>query len=684
MIIRPATYKKAASLHIPLLKHPGHKTIDEVPHGGQRRPSSLASRPTRPASGSGSGTTVPFESPYASISESQKLKKTQERDILVSVLETSVTKRDAKAYMNRFVPFLERKGATGFKQRTVAQTNPNNRSAAVEPSAILTSNATLGGGESGIEHSIPTSEQDLTIQEPLFVALVKFRVPEAVDDTTFDGVAKTLSRLRQLGLVSIVVVDCDGNDQDKDENTRRRTATAQARRMATAIDNYDAPGARVIDPPITIAKQDSFPGSHYTSQELLISNPSELMTTLQDDLIAIIPSFGYTADTCIRKPVDVNEAILALTRQLSGLQFVQLPDDEAPVTKIVRAAEVYRIIILDPLGGIPAKNRATGRHLFLNLEHEFPEVQADLETRNEPNVLGGRTDGARHLENAKLARDALSLLPPTSSAIITTPQEAAKERKPEDNVMDLALVGTRRGQNPLIHSLLTDKPVQSSSLPIERFTRITSSTGDSQIGSLTTLAKRGMPLTIFPRPQTTPWKPPQPGQSTLSLTDPCIDLPRLVHLIEDSFGRKLDVEHYLERINGNLAGIIIAGEYEGGALLTWESPPGTTDPSRRVPYLDKFAVLRKSQGAGGVADIVFNAMVRDCFPDGVCWRSRKNNPVNKWYFERSRGTLKLENMNWTMFWTTPKLALNDAKFDDYKAVCRGIEPSWVTKKEING
>ncbi|KAI1127178.1 hypothetical protein F5Y10DRAFT_243334 [Nemania abortiva] len=679
MILRQPTCRKAAAgLNTHLLQQPGHKTADEWCHGGGRGSSTLASRPPRPASGS--GTTLPFVSPYASISEAQKLKKSQERDFLVSVLETSVTKRDAKTYINRFVPFLERKWTTGFKQRTTAPVNSNHRSAVLEPSAILPSVVETSEGQPGVIRQSPKSEQDLTIQEPLFVALVKFRAPETVNDTTFDGVAKTLSQLKKLGLVSIVVVDCDGDGQD--EITRRQKTTAQARRMATAIDNYDAPGARVIDPPITIAQQDGYPTSPFTSQDLFIGNPTELMTALQDDLIPIIPTLGYTVDTCIRKPVNANDVIVALTRQLSGLQFVQIPNDESPITKILRAAEVYRIIVLDPLGGIPAKNRATGRHLFLNLEHEFQEVQADLEAYTGPGKQLGGPDRARHLENAKLARDALSLLPPTSSAVITTPQEAAKERKPEENVIDLALVSTRRGQNPLIHSLLTDKPVQSSSLPTERFTPITSSTGTCQIGSLTTLAKRGMPLTIFPNPKTTPWKPPQPGQNTLNLTDPCIDLPRLVNLIEDSFGRKLDVEHYLKRIHGNLAGIIIAGEYEGGALLTWEIPPGATDPAKRVPYLDKFAVLRKSQGAGGVADIVFNAMVRDCFPDGVCWRSRKDNPVNKWYFERSRGTLKLKGMNWTMFWTTPKLTLDDQKFHDYEAVCRGIEPSWADKKHI--
>jgi len=139
----------------------------------------------------------------------------------------------------------------------------------------------------------------------------------------------------------------------------------------------------------------------------------------------------------------------------------------------------------------------------------------------------------------------------------------------------------------------------------------------------------------------------------------------------------------MDRINDRIAGLIIAGEYEGGAILTWEFPPGVQDDgsdaslSRMVPYLDKFAVLKRSQGAGGVADIVFNAMVRSCFPKGVCWRSRQDNPVNKWYFERARGTWKLSETNWTMFWTTEGVPENQQIFRDYEGVCRGVEPSWA-------
>ena len=174
--------------------------------------------------------------------------------------------------------------------------------------------------------------------------------------------------------------------------------------------------------------------------------------------------------------------------------------------------------------------------------------------------------------------------------------------------------------------------------------------------------------------------------TTLDLeTDPRVDLPRLVHLIENSFRRKLNVRHYLDRIRGRTAGLIIAGEYEGGAILTWERPAGmkssSDEPPRLVPYLDKFAVLSSSQGSSGVADIVFQSMVRTCFPQGVCWRSRSDNPVNKWYFERSAGTWKIPTKegkagDWTMFWTGEGVVEDEETWKSYVGVCEGVVPSW--------
>jgi len=409
--------------------------------------------------------------------------------------------------------------------------------------------------------------------------------------------------------------------------------------------------------------------------------------------MVIVPSAAQSQNQLDYVPADSNEVVLTLAKFLSGLQMpreaVELDAEDATTISTARKASVDRIIVVDPVGGIPARDRPNGAHVFINMEDEYEAAKEGLDVVSQSHENGLEASKPKHLENLKLAKDCLAVLPSTASAVITTPAEAANLGNVKEGTADISElmgnVGTRRKQNPLIHNLLTDRPIHSSSLPLGRIKKNHQDleTGIPQV-STTTLAKRGLPVTIYPDPRKTPWQPPEPGTPRLRLTDTCVDLPRLVHLINDSFDRELDVEHYLRRVDDSLAGIIIAGEYEGGAILTWERPfdgpgEGGADRARMVPYLDKFAVLKRSQGAGGVADVVFNAMVRDCFPDGVCWRSRKDNPVNKWYFERSRGAWKLQDSNWAMFWTTPGAALDDGKIRDYESVCRAVVPSWLDK-----
>ncbi len=587
---------------------------------------------------------------------------------------------------------------------------------------------------------------------PRHVALVKIRNPHEIDDKTLDGVARTLSQLAKLGMTSTVVVDIgepyEDGDPDMVKMAWRELAIAEADRVVLAIDRHSVQGARREDCLMgvkNVAAKDmedtSFGGRSY------VRYLDMLMRPLRRGAIPVLACVGYTDDTQHALPLKAEDVMLALTREFAGLGFgAEAKEGEEPkeTQKRIKArrAEVLldRLIILDPLGGIPSSSRANGYYVFLNMEQEYPLVKADLlathgiaasashilrpsDTPQESilatsNPLSqlvenefsslkptqsplkivqadlsepAEESALVHLANLDLVRKVLSILPPTSSALLTTPTEAANsDHHPEATQLTGVGVGTRSQRNALIHNLLTDKPAFSSSLPITRLP-------DSPPETIqrTTFAKRGMGVTIFPDPRSTVWQPPKDGVPQVSLTDPRIDLPRLVHLINDSFDRKLDVPAYLERVNKRIAGVIIAGEYDGGAILTWELPPGIDpeSPEARVhwvPYLDKFAVLKRSQGSGGVADVVFKAMVRECFPEGVCWRSRSNNPVNKWYFERSRGTWRLpkkdlvagKGSDWTMFWTTEGVEADSAKFRDYEKVCESIQPTWDDKKNI--
>ncbi|KAL3418343.1 acetylglutamate synthase [Phlyctema vagabunda] len=626
----------------------------------------------------------------------QKKFKSIDRDFFLSVLGSSATKRDARSYLQAFTPPKDEKPPS---PKTIpAPPKSKSRSNGVNLGAFYGPVRAVAESPRFVQPSAKTSTKP--VGPVLHVALVKIRDPQSLDEDALYGVGKTLSQLNHLGLTSTVVLDC-GTASSDDDPAWKTFAIRQADRIVRAIDAHGMPGARVIDNIIGVSEKTTV-DSPWVKGKTHISHRKLLMTPLRRGMIPVIPAIGYTDVAQTAVPVKAHDVVLALVKELSGFQAPPQPDENPNIVKehldaLRKEISLDRLIILDPLGGIPTSERPNGYHVFLNMEQEYAPARQDLlRDRNAEAELPWKVvsnSSKIHVDNLDLVHQVLAILPPTSSALLTTPDEAANSGKEPEGPLQALGVGTRRRRNPLIHNLLTDKPAFSSSLPIGRLGPPISGTGNEPISphaniTPTTFAKHGMSISIFPDPNISAWEPPSTEKPALSLTGSQIDMPRLVHLIEDSFDRKLDVKDFLRRVEGRIAGVIIAGEYEGGALLTWELPPGVPDDgspesrARMVPYLDKFAVLKRSQGSGGVADIVFTAMVRDCFPNGVCWRSRRTNPVNKWYFERSRGTWKLNDSNWTMFWTTSDLDLDKQKFLDYEAVCRGVVPSWTDTKAV--
>ncbi|KAH6635344.1 hypothetical protein B0J18DRAFT_392348 [Chaetomium sp. MPI-SDFR-AT-0129] len=601
-----------------------------------------------------------------------KHKRESDKQFLISVLESSATNRDAKGYINTFGS-----SSSAGPKKTSAFTT-------------VVQDGFRGQNEAPRFVQGPVRVSMVDDGEIPHIAIVKLKDPQKWDDPLLDGIARTITRLRDLGLRSVIVLDCDTG---QGEGTQRQALSQQTDRVIRAIGQYGSPGAEMVSSAIWKSARESQSVSSVYSSDVHVGFGQGFNTPIRHGHIVVVPPRALCEETMAYAPADPNEVVFALAQFFSGLQVNSRSNvgerTEGSLSGHTRKGLVDRIIIIDPIGGIPANGYGDGARVFINLEEEFTKLEVAL-TQDEANLLGDAN--ANHLDNLKLVKKALAILPSTASAVITSPAEAANLRPSTTQTNQVSggpLVGevkTRRWQNPLIHNLITDRPIYSASLPIGR---VKPASRNPDIASArmptTTLAKKGLPVTIFPDTRLGPWIPPTPGKPRLRLTDTCIDLPRLVHLIEDSFNRKLDVDHYLRRVEDSLAGIIIAGEYEGGAILTWERPFGVDEETafrtgRLVPYLDKFAVLKKSQGAGGVADIVFNAMVRDCFPKGVCWRSRKNNPVNKWYFERSCGVRKLPESSWAMFWTTPEAATSEQLMGDYEDVCRNVVPSWDDTK----
>ena len=655
------------------------------------------------------------------------------QELFLDVLGSTATKREAKAYLSRF-------GAIKTAPQHETRSQPKKKDVGVNLGNLFVSLRAVD--DKPVFSQTPTQAPfGSHASESLHIALVKIRAPQVVDDVTLRGIGNTLSQIARLGMCPVVVVDCE-DGRGRMPLDAARLAVQQADRIVEAIEAYGGKGARRIDSVIAISSVDEhLQPSVKISGELRVAYRELLMAPLRRGTISVIAPVGFNSKTQKLEPITANEVILALTREFAGLQTRPLADDDTQkvaeeILTLQRQTPLDRIIILDPLGGIPATDPSHGPHVFINLEQEFGAIRKDLLVAGnnqlqaiksvEPATTGNdvsspttmsnpvplsqaddcasaRSEGqvqartARtakddnnrfnmqmHVKNLDLLKHSLAILPPSSSAFLTTPYAVANSQSRPPQASQGPRVRTRRQRNPLIHNLLTDKPVYSSSLPPDRSPNSSQTLYPATTSYPATFCKRGMPIGIFPDPLEHPWAPPSLSNTCIDLSDPRIDLPRLIHLIEDSFNRKLDVAHYLSRIKGRIAGIIVAGEYEGGAILTWETPPGLPagESKRIVPYLDKFAVLKRSQGAGGVADVVFKAMVRDCFPNGVCWRSRTDNPVNKWYFERAKGTWKMPGTSWTMFWTTEGVERGDEVFLGYEGVCKAIVPSWANNRAI--
>ncbi|KAF2637597.1 mitochondrial amino-acid acetyltransferase [Massarina eburnea CBS 473.64] len=663
------------------------------------------------------------KSTYASGIESgrksvAKERQRAERDQLTRLLKESPGKRDARNFLKHFdspAPKPTRTDAARareFPKEAVEQAHHNewrltqtgvNLGNLYEPTKAVQNNPVWTQQE--LPQKAPR-EKDL---EPLHLALVKLRQPQALDDKTLGGIALTLSQMAKLGLNIAVVVDCDEHvqpDKVKLNPTWEAAVREQVARVADALEEFNEPGAFGVDHALCCTDIDTeVPTTVQVRGSVEVKHNHLLFPPIEDGIIPIIPPFAY--DSQLRKVrVHADEVLLALTREFGGITShstegqPHVLDDSLYSKEYARSGRpvLDRIIVLDPLGGIPSADRADGAHVFINLEAEFSDVRNELQnafTVTKPSEV----IPWRHIKNLDVVHQALRVLPPSSSALIITPDEAAISSQAALIERKTTGVRTRRSKNPLIHNLLTDKSMTSASLPAPLVTRHLGRKAPNPA----TFLKKGIPVTMIPDPRVTgPWRPPSPSDPSIELeNDPRINFPRLVELIEDSFRRKLDARHYLDRIRGRIAGIIIAGDYEGGAICTWEKPTtlSTSPPPNSplwVPYLDKFAVLTSSQGSGGVADIVWGALTRSAFPKGVVWRSRKNNPVNKWYFERSVGMWNLPDGYWTMFWTSEGVADEwmekrrsggegngegeVTRWNAYVDVCAGVKPSWSDKK----
>ena len=428
------------------------------------------------------------------------------QDLFLDVLGSTATKREARSYLSRFSPAKPSDQAQDKNSSTRRQVGASLGNLHLPPRAV---------DESPVFTQAPSQDRLVDqATESLHVALVKIRAPQLLNDAILEGVGHTFSQLTRLGLSCVVVIDCE-DGQNRGSLDACRVALEQGDRVVTTIDLYKGRGARRLDSVIGVASaQKQYTPSVKVSGLLQITNRNLLLAPLRRGVIPVVVPIGFVSDTQALVPVFADDIVLALTQELAGLKpqksCAEDPHEVAEkMERLQKEISLDRIILLDPLGGIPSKDMLRGFHVFINLEQEYDGIRQELrqssknvkpkvagaiplmETILNPINLGGHSglnissftsptvqdacqtfsrpaNGTRfesHLRNLDLLKHTLAILPPSSSAIIITPQEAANSGRMSVPASESLGVGTRRQQNPLINNQLTDKPVISYSLP---------------------------------------------------------------------------------------------------------------------------------------------------------------------------------------------------------------------------
>ncbi|GAC98291.1 amino-acid acetyltransferase [Pseudozyma hubeiensis SY62] len=338
---------------------------------------------------------------------------------------------------------------------------------------------------------------------------------------------------------------------------------------------------------------------------------------------------GTLETLCVR----ADDVMVALARDMVVAATRQVEDDQASSTRISSAsanadplAELMggevdmmplRLMVINREGGIPSHARGGDPHLSINLASEYHQIkQSFVWDQTHPTAL----------RNLDAISDCLSYMPQTSSGVLVT----------------------HRSPRSLIANLITNKAAHSPSLPH----RLLANKQD--VRHTPTIIRPGLPIKVI-----------QDFNK--------IDLDKMTALLEASFRRKLNQQSYYDRLRKSLDFAIVTGDYQGAAIVTKEyAPDDDRDAVEPIAYLDKFAVLPSLQGSGTV-DFLWGALrdevqglgLLDALNDNgglggygtgrdLVWKSRSNNPVNRWYYERSNGFVRIDTdakgTGWQLFW----------------------------------
>lgn len=571
------------------------------------------------------------------------------QDFILSVLEAQPSARDSRFYLKNFDPAAQpnRIKPPLFDPNSESdkpafpmndQETPTTAFSSTLPTGLPSLASNTASPTPAEERKSNNELADALLAHPAsrHTALVKVQGP--FTERQLESIAEGMVYLKKLGLVSIIVLDNEAWNEEEDrivatpEDERRRQVVALRERMKAETLRFSnmleakggaarpllegvlcVKGAAFEDTltPIASTSEKPYDATH---KDLFVDSLSGIRNAVRRGEIPVIPPMALD-QSCFSICVSANDALRAISHGLADAERQAGLRYEAD-TRLVNDIDLtpVRFMIINREGGIPSPAREGDPHLSINLESEFDYINKTfIWQETHPTALS----------NLALVRDCLADLPRTASAILVS----------------------HRSPRSLIANLITNKPAHSPSLHHDLIPR-------RNIGHQPTIVRRGLPIRVV-----------------RSMDES--DEDKLAHVLEESFGKTLDRQPFYDRLRRDLDFCIIAGDYQAVAIVTNERDTTNGEP---IAYLDKFAVLPSLQGDGTV-DFLWGALRDESWGLGLLdalnpnvgglggqgiardlvWRSRSNNPVNKWYFDRSNGFFKIpppkgSPVGFALFW----------------------------------
>ncbi|KAJ1963528.1 Amino-acid acetyltransferase, mitochondrial [Dipsacomyces acuminosporus] len=532
----------------------------------------------------------------------------RERELIFNVLSTQPSPREARKFLNSV------RGSETLKhQREFEEYQAKLASIKEEASAKPVYGELLRKKSSSIDSKLNQEQIVSDIVVPRRLTSIVF-VDDLADGLAYKRVGKLLAQIQRLGVVPIVLLST------KDDSPGYREAIKQVHGLADAIES-EGGKARPINEGI-------FYSNPFTQSELSV-DPELLGSAISQNQIPIIAPIVANVSLKLSQ-LNIESSAALLIKTLSNCcSSTNLP---MPGTKGEFSLLLARLIYLTKHQGI---TNDKGFQRFVNLEQDFDHVLSN---------------GCQQGGMLGLMRNCLEILPPTAAGIVASvysdPSLVMKGLISERPVSTNAVsnVVEKRDNRALADQIKINARPDYKPLANYPFVNLPTK---PQIIVDDAKATKGDSLRVVPNQFTLLRHGFKIQQHTALET---CDLPRLQALLESSFKRKLDNENYFDRLKSLKHGfkIIVAGDYEGAVIVTYES-----SGDKGFAYLDKFAVLPDVQGTG-MADILWTQLVTTA---GNClWRSRNDNGVNKWYFDRSHGHFRSpvsedpKSTRWVFFW----------------------------------